>query len=358
MSRVPHARTPATVSRPIHVAVDAHDLLRDDRGIGRYVRAVLTRGLRSPDVRFTLLVRDVFPKRRAFAAALEAPHVAIARSVPRDADVTWSPWNGTFVRTSTPLVATIHDVVPFAFPDADPRRRASQQAPFLRTATEAARIIADSAFTAREVERYLAVDAARVTVVPLGVDAAFSAIGPRFATEDGRPYVLHVGAHDARKNIALLIAAHERAFPNGEVALVMTRAPGGAAADVVVQSAADDAALAAMYRGAAAVAVPSLYEGFGLPLLEALACGAPVLAAEAASLPEVGGDAVTWLAPDDVDAWAAALRRMLVTADVRKIAIARGPAQAARFSWDACTMATLDVLRSVVRDGRASMGSA
>jgi glycosyltransferase involved in cell wall biosynthesis len=345
MSRVTHARTPATVSRPIHVAVDAHDLLRDDRGIGRYVRAVLARALRSPDFRWTLLVRDLFPKRRAFAAALGVPRVTIARSVPRDADVTWSPWNGTFVRTTTPLVATIHDVVPFAYPDADPRRRASQQAPFLRTAAEAMQIIADSSFTAREVERYLTVDPTCITVVPLGVDGAFNAIGPGFSLADGRPYVLHVGAHDARKNTLLLRAAHERAFPSGDVALVMTRSPGDDASDVVVLPAADDVALAAMYRGAAAVAVPSTYEGFGLPLLEALACGAPVLAAHAASLPEVGGDATTWLPADDVDAWAAGLRHTVGNDELRTAAIADGPRQAERFSWDACTAATLDVLR-------------
>src|SRR5439155_21470066 len=94
-----------------------------------------------------------------------------------------------------------------------------------------------------------------------------------------------------------------------------------------------DADLPALYSGAAAAVLPSLYEGFGLPALEALACGTPVLAANASSLPEVTGDAALLLDPRDPDAWAAGLRRVLTEPDLRADLGRRGPARAAELTW-------------------------
>jgi glycosyltransferase involved in cell wall biosynthesis len=338
----------------VHVAVDAHNLARDDRGIGRYARAVLSRAVRDPGFRWTLVVRDLFPKRAALARAVggSADDIAVARRVPADADVVWFPWNGTFLRTDAPAVATVHDAAPFAFPAADARKRAREQNPFLATANTARRILVQSRFTASEVEKWLGVDAARIVVTPLGVDPVFS---PRGSARDelprelrGERYVLHVGAHDERKNTGTLIAGFERAFARGGAVLAFTRKPTSLARGSVVVDASDDAALAALYRGAALVAVPSTYEGFGFPLLEALACGAPSLAARAGALPEVGGDAAAYVGePLDADAWARALRSLLDDDAARVSLAARGPARAAEFSWDRCTAQTLGVLREV-----------
>jgi len=136
----------------VHVAVDAHNLVRDDRGIGRYARAVLSRAVRDPSFSFTLVVRQLFPNRSAIARALGGADVTVARRVPRDADVVWFPWNGTFLRTDVPSVATVHDAAPFAFPARDARIRATEQNPFLRTAASARCILVQSRFTAEEVE--------------------------------------------------------------------------------------------------------------------------------------------------------------------------------------------------------------
>lgn len=356
----------------VHVAVDAHNLARDDRGIGRYARAVLSRALRDPRFRWTFVVRDVFPKRAAVARALgaEPGGVDVARRVPRDADAVWFPWNGTFLRTDVPAVATVHDAAPFAFPAADPRRRATEQNPFLATASTARRILVQSRFTASEVERWLGVDAARIVVTPLAADAVFApgaAASARDATRPdelpaelrGRRYVLHVGAHDERKNTATLIAGFERAFENGTLSgmrtsgaeapvLAFTRRPPAMPRRGVVLDARDDRTLAALYRGAALVVMPSTYEGFGLPLLEAMACGAPVLAARAGALPEAGGDAVAYVdEPLDVGAWADALRALLGDDDARAALAERGPQRAAEFSWERCTAQTLAVLHEV-----------
>jgi glycosyltransferase involved in cell wall biosynthesis len=336
----------------VHVAVDAHNLARDDRGIGRYARAVLSRAVRDPDFRWTLVVRDLFPRRAAVARTIgaEPREVRVARRVPRDADAVWFPWNGTFLRTDVPSVATVHDAAPFAYPAADPRRRATEQNPFLATASTARRILVQSQFTAREVERRLGVDAARIVVTPLAADPVFT---PRASGGDtlpeelrGKRYVLHVGAHDERKNTGTLIAAFERT--ETDAVLAFTRKPPAMPRRAVVVEASDDAALAALYRGAALVAVPSTYEGFGFPLLEAMACGAASLAARAGALPEVGGDAAAYVdEPLDADAWARALRSLLGDDAARSSLAARGPLRAAQFSWDRCTAQTLDVLREV-----------
>ena len=334
----------------VHVAVDAHNLARDDRGIGRYARAVLSRGLRDERFRWTFVVRDLFPKRAAVAHALGADAVEVARHVPRDADVMWFPWNGMFLRTDVPSVATVHDAAPFAYPAADPRKRAIEQNPFLATANTARRILVQSRFTADEVEHRLGVSPDRIVVTPLAVDPAFApgAAEKPPAELRGRRYVLHVGAHDERKNTGTLSAAFARAFPGGDVALAFTRRPPSLPAGGVVIDAPDDAALAALYRGAALVALPSTYEGFGFPLLEAMACGAPVLAARAGALPEVGGDAAAWVDDaHDVEAWADALRALLGDDAARAALAARGPARAATFSWERCTAQTLAVLGEV-----------
>jgi glycosyltransferase involved in cell wall biosynthesis len=270
----------------------------------------------------------------------------------------WSPSNGTDMVTALPCVTTVHDVVAFAFPAADPRARKREQRQLLRTAERARTIVADSTFIADEIGRYLTFPRERIVPVPLGVSAPFAAVGERHVLPDGRPYVLHVGAHDDRKNVGTLIAAWEDAFPGGDVALVFTRTSAGLPAGTIVADAPGDATLAAFYRGAAAVAVPSLDEGFGLPLLEALACGAPAVASRVAALPEVGGDACAWVDdPLDVDEWAAALVQLVRDPASAQTIAARGPARAAQFTWERCARETAAILHAAAGATSAGPGA-
>jgi glycosyltransferase involved in cell wall biosynthesis len=318
------------VSRPLHVAVDARDLAHDWRGIARYVRAMLARFAQRDDVRVTLVERSPFGQR-----------------APRDADVVWHPWNGTFFSARVPSVVTFHDAVPFRYPAADPRKRRNEQGPWLRSAATAAAFLTNSRYTVSEVEHYLGVPSERQTVTYLGVERdVFAPQGTANVLPDGRPYVLYVGTLEPFKNLATLLAAHAQAFPNAETALVV--AGNGPPSDerVVALGVVEPAVLAGWYRGAALVAVPSLYECFGLPLLEAMASGTPALVTRTPSLEEVGGAGCAWIDdPHDVPAWSAALAAITGDAGRRAQLTAAGLARADAFSWDRCAEETLAVLR-------------
>jgi glycosyltransferase involved in cell wall biosynthesis len=266
---------------------------------------------------------------------------------PRRADVVWHPWNGTFFSARVPAVVTFHDAVPFRFPADDPRKRRNEQEPWLRSAASASAFIANSHFTVTEVERFLGVAAARQTVTYLAVEPdVFAPQGDLTILPDGRPYILFAGAAEPRKNLATLLEAHALAFPDDAVALVVAGAAPPPGARVRALGAIEPGELARWYRGARAVAVPSCYEGFGFPLLEAMACGTPAIASRATSLVEVGGDGCVWIDdPLDAPAWAAALRKTVADVWLRPQLRAAGIAQAARFSWDRCAEETLMVLR-------------
>ena len=333
----------------MHIAVDARFAVLDERGIGRYTRAVIGELLDLPGVQMTFVAPALFAPHKRIARALGVDPGRVRRSVPRDAGVLWSPSNGTDLVAEIPCITTVHDVVPFVFPSNDARVIERERAPLRRTAERARRIVADSAYMAAEIARVLDVPRDRIVVAPLGVAAPFIRRGEKYALPDGRPYLLHVGAHDERKNVGTLIAAWQRAFAPDELALAFTRAPATLPAGAVVVNAPSDGELAAVYRGAAAVAVPSLDEGFGLPLLEALACGVPAIASRVAALPEVGGDAVAWIHdPRNVDVWAAALLALMHDRDAALALAARGPAQAAAFTWERCAQLTLDAFRAAM----------
>jgi glycosyltransferase involved in cell wall biosynthesis len=338
----------------LRLCADSRDTLRDRRGIGRYVRELLRRFAAAEDVELTLVVDTPLPvlQTAGYRATLGSRRFRLVKRV-GDADVFWHPLNGTFCETSLPAVATIHDVVPFAYPHPDPRKRRSQQHPFLRSARAHA-VITDSRFSASEIARHLGVAEERITVIPLGVDEAFRP-GPASppAVLQGRRYILAVATLEPHKNLATLLTGFGRARFDADVVLAVRGALPSSIDRVVSLEAMDDAALPALYRGALFVAAPGLYEGFGLPALEAMACGTPVLAARAGALPEVCADAAAYVdAPQSPDAWSAALGR-LAGDERRRIELRTlGIARAAPFTWDRTAELTLRVLRACARAGR------
>ena len=346
---------------PLRLSVDARVIAGDTRGIGRYARAVLRRLILRDDVALTLLLPELFAHRRreAYARALGSANFALHSRVPKNAEMLWHPANGTFFTSKAPSVATIHDAVPFRYPDPDPGRRAHAQQPFLRSAREATRVIAVSQFGRSELNEALDVPLERIEVIPHGVESSFTPgeAEPLPRALQGKRYLLFVGdpTHEPRKNFELLYEAYRRAWPDSAgpyLAIAGPHAPSfpeiihaGELGDDLIAGGGD--ALRACYRGALALTLPSYHETFGMPMLEAMACATPVVASDASSLPEVGGAAALYAPPDDVTAWAEALRRIVDDEDLRRHLRAAGLERAKAFSWDTSAQRHLALFRSL-----------
>ncbi len=260
---------------------------------------------------------------------------------------------------AVPVVATIHDVIPLILPQ-------YITSPLVRLynalvsfgARRADVVVVDSEASRRDVVRLLGVPAARVRVVYLGVDEALlapvetaqlEAVCARYGLR--RPFVLYLGGFDARKNVPALLRAlamlppaipwqlaiagrlpppHPRLFPD----LPRLVEELGLGSRVRFLGYVAEEEKAALFRAAACFAYPSIYEGFGLDPLAALACGVPVVCSNRASLPELMGEAALLVDPNDTSSFAAALERALTDADLRAELARRGPQQAAKFRWD------------------------
>jgi glycosyltransferase involved in cell wall biosynthesis len=357
----PYERTVCAMPSTLRLAVDARVVAEDTRGIGRYARAILRRLVQRNDVTLTLLCDGpfVFRHRGALERVLRSKRFALRARVPHDADVVWHPANGTFFPSSRPSVVTIHDAVPFRYPDPDPKRRRHAQAPFERSAQTAQRVIAVSHFGAREIHDVLRVPSERIETIYHGVEPSF-APGPALDLPPGvreGAYLLFVGdpIGEPRKNFDLLYEAFRMAWPEGSgPTLVVAGARDPQRAGVVhagnlgddLQARPSDR-LRALYRGACALALASYHETFGMPMIEAMACGTPVLASDASCLPEIGAAAALYLPPHDATAWATALRRVYDDAALREQLRIAGLDRATHFNWDESAVQHLALFRSV-----------
>jgi glycosyltransferase involved in cell wall biosynthesis len=196
--------------------------------------------------------------------------------------------------------------------------------------------------------------------------AEVAALRRRLGWPAERRYLLHVGTLQPRKNLGRLVAAFAAIAseePDVELVLAGKRGWGredpaalaghlGVGTRVHLLGYVPRTELPALYGSATAVVVPSLYEGFGLPVLEALACGVPVAASWGSSLPEVAGSAALYFDPLDVDELAGVLRRLLAEAPLRRRLSEAGPARAREFTWERCAAATQAVLERAARAGR------
>ncbi len=258
-------------------------------------------------------------------------------------DVLHCPTQRAPTRSRVPLVVTFHDLAVLRHPETFNRWTRSYSRRVLpRVAHAATRLIAVSEFTKRELEELLDVPAEKVHVIPNAVGEPFTADGESAAGD----YVLAVSTLEPRKNLPRLVEAYKRAGLNGLPLLVAGQAGWGdvrvGGEGVRLLGEVDDDELARLYRGARAVAYVSLYEGFGLPVLEAMACGAPVVAARNGALAEVSGGAAVLVDPLDPDSIASGL---LEAIDRREELRPLGLARARVFDWREVARATVEVYR-------------
>ena len=322
----------------MRVAIDVSPLIQTRAGTARYLRALLRELERRGDV-------DV--RRRAFGRddkvstlARDALWYPFALGRERDADVLHCPTYRGPLRSALPLVVTVHDLAVFRHPEAFNRwTRAYSPRVVPRVLAAASRVIAVSQFTRRELVDVLDVPEDKIRVVPNGVDDEFTAEGP---VAEGQ-YVLAVGTLEPRKNLPRLVEAARRS--DVELRVVGARGWGGVEVGgngVRWLGEVNDEELARLYRGALCVAYPSRYEGFGIPVLEAMACGAPVVTARGTAMEEVADGAAVLVDPDDPADIAAGIERASAERDSL---VARGLARARAFRWDAIADATVAVYR-------------
>jgi len=285
-------------------------------------------------------------------------------------DVFHSPSYTLPVLMPCPVVATLHDLIPCVYPQDLPdwRARAAYRALVRLALLRAQRVIVDAEATRQDLLR-LGAKADRVVVIPLAADSAFRPYEQaEIAATLGRlgvtpPYALYVGINKPHKNLLGLLRAWRMLSPGvrGEHTLVWAgpQDPRYSQEQQLVRELASEMRvqclgpvathdLPLLYAGATCLAFPSLYEGFGLPALEAMACGTPVVCADRSALPEVVGHAA--LLFDPMDPWGlwAALARTLTDAGLRAEMTARGLARARCFSWERTARATLAVYRELV----------
>jgi glycosyltransferase involved in cell wall biosynthesis len=262
-----------------------------------------------------------------------------------------------------PSVVTIHDLSPFLFPQTFRRVNRTYTRWAIKVACRrAAHLLAVSEYTKSEIMRWLHVPAERITVTYNGVAERFrpqdAAAVAELRRRAGLPerFILFVGTLEPRKNLPALLEAYARIAGDTDAALVIGGGKGWLYDEIFARAEQlnlgqrlhfagfiPDEELPLWYAAAELFVLPSLYEGFGIPVLEAMACGTPVVTTTSSSLPEVAGDAALTVPPTDIDAMADAMLRLLQQPELRAELIERGVEQAARFTWESTAQRTLGV---------------
>jgi glycosyltransferase involved in cell wall biosynthesis len=376
----------------MRIAIDYTPAIAQGAGIGRYTRSLVAALARvDEDDRYTLFSSEPPTIERGFPNASNMqPHVLelgnrrltiawhrLRLPIPAEllmgnADVLHGPDFSLPPTLRARRVVTIHDLAFVTHPHcALPSLVSYLNKVVPRAVRGADRVIAVSQRTADDLTERLDVAPDKIRVIHLGVDPSFSpkrdagkvtAVCQKY--ELAPPFVLAVSTLEPRKNYERLIAAFAMAARSlgGPQMLVIAGRKGwlyesvfeavtthGVADRVRFLDYLTDDELATLYHAASALAMPSIYEGFGIPVLEAMASGTPVVCSTAGSLPEVAGDAALLVAPEDLDGLAAALVRLVADEPLRRMLIQRGLERAGAFTWDAAARGHVAVYHEAAR---------
>jgi glycosyltransferase involved in cell wall biosynthesis len=271
----------------------------------------------------------------------------------------------------TRTLLTVHDLSFVRAPEATtPVLKAYLDQVVPRSVRRASFVVADSQATRDDLVEFYGTPPEKITVLYGGVEPAFMPVKDEAARKGVRqrynipetPYILSIGTVQPRKNYARLIEAVAELGPEHKDVHLVIAGGRGWLENPIYQAVKDfylsdrvhfigfarDEDLPALYSDAVCLAYPSLYEGFGFPVLEAMACGTPAVTSGVSSMPEVAGDAALLIDPYDVDALVDALRRLLTDEPLRSTLITRGFAQAARFTWDRSAHQLRDIYRNLL----------
>jgi glycosyltransferase involved in cell wall biosynthesis len=314
-----------------------------NHGIGRFAGELqkLLPGL----VRYQARRRPWHPLDPAFLGAM------LWRKKPK---LFFSPGYNSPIGWPKPFVFTLHDLNHLCVRDnSNILKRAYYKYVIRPACHRAAFILTVSEYSKREIAAWAKIKEDRIINVGNGVGLPFTVTGRRY--EPGYPYLLYVGSRKPHKNLPRLLDAYSISGIRRDVRLVLSGRPDqhisgeierlGLSGDVVFADLDADRDLSEVYRGALALVFPSLYEGFGLPPLEAMACGVPVLTSNLCSLPEVVGDAGVLVDPLDVEAIADGIRRLVQDSDLRTELRQKGLLRVKEFSWDKTACRTREVLQ-------------
>ena len=284
-------------------------------------------------------------------------------------DLVFSPHCTSFyIGNFAPAVVTIHDLTPLRVPWSSRRITATLRFCLWSAARFSRAIITDSLWSKQDLILTYGLAESKVAVVNLAYNKekfntaqpdpqSLAVLKRKHGVE--KPYILHHGVIKPSKNLVRLIQAYERLRernPNLDLQLVLAGPPGWDYADVlqaahrntakvVLTGALDDDDLALLVKGASLEVIPSLYEGFCIPMVEALACGVPTIAANSSCLPEISGGVLKYFNPESMEEMSACMEEVLENGDLRRELGEKGPVRARQFDWRRCAEETMTVLK-------------
>lgn len=333
------------------IAIDGREL-KGKSGVSTYL-GNLVKNYNEPDMEFCFAsLENTLPfKSNAAWSNISLPFYLAKEKI----DLYHSPFFTLPLLKTCKMILTVHDVIFEVNPAWFPVKNLLSFKLFTRTALRTAdKIITDSQASKNDLVRFFSCPAEKIVVIPLAPAEIFRPV--REVKKIFEKYILYVGNLGNRKNIVRLVRAFEKLNLGHQLVLVggqgykgedVLRMIAGSPQITYLAKVGDDE-LVQLYNGAALFVYPSLYEGFGLPILEAMACGTPVATSNVSSLLEVAGDAALLFNPEDIDDITDKMRRLLTNSELRASLRQRGLARAAEFSWKKAARQTIQVYREVL----------